>query len=170
LLKDCIAESFIVYKNGELVGTPFTDLLAFLPPASKPLTQSGARDVDDGTLGYYPSVSVFRGGAAETNFGPRFWFPPPELGEDVEMADSSDTRMNPTTRKHIAGSQSQLRPISDRFNEQIAEDVTIDILDEIDFWEQDGGEANTVLEAPEALAGTGDAGIKEIATILQDDE
>jgi len=101
------------------------------------------------------------------------------------MADS-DTRMNPTTRKRITGSQSTLRPISDRFNEQIAEDVTIDILDEIDFWEQDGGEAMKGLgdsgpasEAPEMIAAAGDAGsglgsvtgqIKEIATISQDDE
>lgn len=81
--------------------------------------------------------------------------------------------MNPTTRKHIAGSQSTLLPISDRFNEQIAEDVTIDILDEIDFWEQDGGEAmkgvgdnGSASEAPETTA----ADVKEIATISQDDE
>lgn len=163
-----------VYKNGELIGTPFKDLLAFLPPASKPLAQSGARDVDDGTLGYYPAISVFRGGAVETNFGPDFDFPPNELklGEDVEMTGSS-TKMNLTTRKHIAGSQSLLLPISERFNEQIAEDVTIDILDEIDFWEQDGGEAmkglgdnGSASEAPEIIP----ADVKEIATISQDDE
>ena len=52
-----------IYKNGVLMGTPFTDLLAFLPPASKPQVQVGAREgMDDGMLGYYPAISVFRGG------------------------------------------------------------------------------------------------------------
>ena len=108
----------------------------------------------------------------ETNYGPRFWKPPPDLkaGEDIQMVD--ETRKNPTTQMQIAGSQSILCPISDRFNEQIAEDVVIDILDEVDFWEQDGGEANNgpVLEVPEVAGATMDAGIKEIATISQDDE
>ena len=136
-----------VYKNGKLLGTPFTDLLSFLPPASKPLPQVGARDgLDDGFLGYYPAISTFRGGAIEANFGPNFWYPPPDLvatDKDTDMADPSDLNVNPATKKHIAGSSSRLRPMSDRFDEQIAEDITIDILDEVDFWAQDGDQAGT---------------------------
>jgi len=117
--------SIKVYKNGKLMGTPFTDLLGFLPLASKPPAdktniQVGGRDgLDDGMLGYYPAVSVFRGGAAEVNFGPRFWYPPPEL----EQND---------------GEEKILRPISERFDEQIVEDIVYDIIDEVDFWVQDG--------------------------------
>ena len=108
-------------------------MLAFLPPSSKPPNQTGAREgFDDGTLGYYPAISVFRGGAAEANFGPRFWFPPPDLAvdEDTAMADSVDVKVNPVTKKQIAGQHSNLRPMSERFNEQIAEDIVYDVVDE----------------------------------------
>ncbi|KAH0565171.1 hypothetical protein GP486_001435 [Trichoglossum hirsutum] len=118
--------SIKIYKNGKFVGKPFTDLLSFLPLASKPLAQPGAREgLDDGTLGYFPAVSVFRGGAAEVNFGPDFWYPPPE-DEDVEM-----TGMETKTGK--------LRAVCERYDEQIAEDITYDLVDEVDFWLRDGG-------------------------------
>ena len=180
--------SIKVYKNGELLGTPFADLLAFLPPASKPLNQAGAREgLDDGMLGYFPAVSVFRGGAAETNFGPNFWYPPPEFStsEDIEMADALDPTMNPTTRKPIAGQHSRLRAMNERFDEQIAEDVTFDLIDEIDFWWQDGKEEEGPMRglgdqrlaalgpvdpnAPEvAVAEIGDMG-GDIKEIIQED-
>ena len=143
--------SMKVYKNGQLLGEPFTQLLSFLPLASKPINTAGAREgVDDGMLGYFPAVSVFRGGAVETNFGPEFWCPPMDLApqkagaqvqdhdgdvnmtNDAEVLDSTDSPpINPFTR---------LRPISERFDEQIAEDIVYDIVDEVDFWAQDGGE------------------------------
>ncbi|KAK0388566.1 hypothetical protein NLU13_4809 [Sarocladium strictum] len=111
-----------IYKNGQLIGTAFEDLLGFLPPASRPMPQFGAREgLDDGMLGYYPAVSVFRGGSAEVNFGPDFWYPPPadEQGDEKE----------------------RLRPLAERFDEQIAEDIVYDIIDEVDFWMQDGAGA-----------------------------
>ncbi|KAI0414543.1 hypothetical protein F5X98DRAFT_244369 [Xylaria grammica] len=129
-----------VYKNGVLMGTPFTDLLAFLPPASKPQVQVGAREgKDDGMLGYYPAISVFRGGAAETNFGPDFWYPPPGYAppqNDVEMVDVDED-----TVRVGAPQQTKLektRAVADRYDEQIVEDVVADIVDEVDFWMQDG--------------------------------
>lgn len=187
--------SIKVYKNGKLVGTPFTDLLAFLPPASKPLNQVGARDgLDDGMLGYFPAVSVFRGGCAEVNFGPDFWFPPSDLlsaggkekisspaaeDEDVDMFSTepaqssspppppphSSKTKNSTSRKNngnnnnIRGDkdkqkearlqqveevQRPMRALGQRYNEQIAEDVVYDMIDEVDFWAQDGGDSSTV--------------------------
>lgn len=146
--------SIKVYLNGKCIGTPFTDLLAFLPPASKPLSQPGSRQgLDDGTLGYYPAISVYRGGYAEANFGEPFWFPPES--PDAEMKDTPDTKVIPATQQDIAGSQSRLRPFVERFNEQIAEDVMygiaidhpallkgaltrsrFDLIDEVDFWSQ----------------------------------
>ncbi|KAI0484648.1 hypothetical protein GGR56DRAFT_34689 [Xylariaceae sp. FL0804] len=156
-----------VYKNGRLAGTPFTDLLAFLPPASKPQVQVGAREgMDDGMLGYYPAVSVFRGGAAEVNFGPDFWCPPPELGlglsppaavgdggdGDVDMADADTVTVTaaaaapPVAARGGAGAGAgagldhldRPRPVAERYDEQVVEDVVADIVDEVDFWMQDG--------------------------------
>lgn len=122
-----------LYKNGILMGTPFTELLSFLPPASKMTQQPPGREcLDDGSLGYYPAVSVFRGGAVELNFGPDFWFPPPGMSaaEDVDMVDAGAAPRRPPPK---------LAPICDRYSEQIAEDIVYDIIDEVGFLMQDGG-------------------------------
>ncbi|KAI9721066.1 MAG: hypothetical protein M1812_002547 [Candelaria pacifica] len=127
-----------IYKNGRYMGTPWTDLLAFLPPASRPPASFGAREgLDDGMLGYFPAVSVFRGGAAETNFGPDFWCPPASTeSEDVDMIGHKATGDSAT-------GASQLHAVGERYNEQIAEDITYDLVDEVDFWMQDGGTTRT---------------------------
>lgn len=150
-----------IYKNGQLIGTAFENLLGFLPPASKPQPQVGAREgLDDGMLGYYPAVSIFRGGAAEVNFGPDFWYPPPDYAATSGTSDS-DT---PESRRK------QLRAVSERYREQIAEDVVYDIIDEVDFWTQDGGGATDktgVQEKSEAVAAA--PGREEIKELVQDD-
>ncbi len=127
--------SIKIYKNGQLIGTPFTNLLAFLPPASKPvIPQMGAREgVDDGMLGYYPAVSVFRGGAAEVNFGPNFWYPPAEYEDHFDEVDMIGSDLPPTPDVQ------KLKAVGERYDEQIAEDIVFDIIDEVDFWLQDGG-------------------------------
>ncbi len=145
-----------VYKNGVLMGTPWTDLLAFLPPASKQAQQTGGREaLDDGTLGYYPAVSVFRGGAVEMNFGPDFWFPPGS--EDAEMADAD----RPPPPKAEA-----LRAVSERYDEQIVEDIVYDIVDEVGFWMQDGGKVIDRSVRDEKAVAPGSDEIKEL---VQDD-
>lgn len=96
-----------VYKNGEYVGTAWEDLYAFLPPASRPSSTIGGRELDDGSLGYYPAVSVFRGGVVDTNYGPEWWCPPKDLAEEG------------------------CRPMCERYEEQIAEDVLFDLVDEV---------------------------------------
>ena len=189
--------SIRVYKNGELLGTPFTDLLSFLPPASKPLTSAGAREgLDDGMLGYFPAISVFRGGAAECNFGPDFWYPPPGLASspmngdhdgDVAMGntDASLSKIEAVSKKDITGTHSPLRPISERYGEQMAEDVVYDIIDEVDFWAQEEeGDAKqsgkgekgrgAVIEVPGVVAaaavGAGGATAGEIREIMTQEE
>jgi COMPASS component BRE2 len=165
-----------IYKNGILMGTAFTDLLAFLPPASKPQAQVGARDgLDDGMLGYFPAVSVFRGGAAEINLGPDFWFPPSgsEDAEDDEV-DMVGSDQPPVSKAKRA------RPVSERYDEQIVEDIVYDIIDEVDFWMQDGCVTGTAatkrrLTATPAsnMGGDGVQGIMpsgEIKELVQDDE
>lgn len=116
-----------VYKNGKCMGTPFTDLFAFLPRASKPLMQAVAREgLDDGMLGYFPAVSAFRGGAAAVNFGPEFWYPPVD-DPDVDMAGNDG----------VSRPNMPIRPLAERYDEQIALDVLYDIVDEVDLWLQD---------------------------------
>lgn len=146
-----------IYKNGKLMGTAFEDLLGFLPPASKPAPQVGAREgMDDGMLGYYPAISVFRGGAAEVNFGPDFWYPPPGYeapGGDVDMDTEESQRP-------------KLRAVSERYHDQIVEDVVYDIVDEVDFWMQDGGgstgRAGVEEKSGEVAMAPGTAEIKEL--------
>lgn len=152
--------SIKVYKNGKLMGTAFKDLLAFLPLASKPTDgQVGARDgLDDGMLGYYPAVSCFRGGAAEVNFGPNFWFPPPDYNQDddVEMIGSDQ----PSSSK-----LKKLRAVGERYEEQIVEDIVYDIIDEVDFWVQDGcitGKAATNSMRSAGVAVQGEIAPKEL--------
>ncbi|KAL8919810.1 MAG: hypothetical protein Q9172_004790 [Xanthocarpia lactea] len=161
--------SIKVYKNGKVLGNPFTDLFAFLPPASKAATQQGARDgMDDGMLGYFPAISVFRGGAAEINFGPDFWCPPSDLaaadgvdGEDADddvPMDGNAIAMAPkdpkTQKQHSQGKNSRLRGMGERYVEQIAEDIVYDLIDEVDFWMLDA------IENPDAAAADGAASQK----------
>lgn len=146
-----------VYKNGKPIGTAFENLLAFLPPASAPskLPAGGREGFDDGLVGYYPAVSCFWGGIAEVNFGngrQGFWAPPAHLahtkdthnvpppttaeGPDVEMRDAG---IDASGAKNGWNPGRLCRPIAERYREQIAEDVVWDIVDEVDFFMQDGG-------------------------------
>ncbi|KAI8367547.1 uncharacterized protein BYT42DRAFT_504575 [Radiomyces spectabilis] len=60
---------------------------------------------DDGTLGYYPAVSVFKGGMVTCNFGPDFQYPP--------------TQSEPW------------KPMSQRYSEYMAEECVWDLVDEV---------------------------------------
>ncbi|PKS09043.1 hypothetical protein jhhlp_003656 [Lomentospora prolificans] len=163
-----------VYKNGVLMGTAFEDLLAFLPPASKPQSQPGAREgLDDGMLGYYPSVSVFRMGAAEVNFGPKFWYPPPGYegtGDEDEVDMVGVGEQNRPAAKAERPKLNKLRAVSQRYAEQIVEDVICDVVDEVDFWLQDGGPKNVPKGEEEKTGGAAVAPAQEeIKELVQDD-
>ena len=115
-LRTLPGSSITVYKNGVKMGTPFKELYAFLPPASRYANGTnnlglGEREnADDGMIGYYPAVSCFGGGAVECRFEPPWWIGPPpqtDLGEPI-------------------------RAFGERFNEHIAEDVVADIVDELE--------------------------------------
>lgn len=60
---------------------------------------------DDGTLGYYPAVSVFKGGVVACNFGPQFQYPPSD--------------------------QKDWKPLSQRYTDYMAEECMWDLLDEV---------------------------------------
>ncbi|SPN97686.1 related to histone-lysine N-methyltransferase [Cephalotrichum gorgonifer] len=157
-----------VYKNGVLMGTAFEDLLAFLPLASKPQSQPGAREgLDDGMLGYYPSVSVFRMGAAEVNFGPKFWYPPPgyeSAGDDVEMTGTENEGGSVLESGGLTG----LRSVAHRYVEQVIDDAMYDIMDEIDIWAQKGGSGYERKEVGGESTGMA-PGQEEIKELVQDD-
>jgi COMPASS component BRE2 len=146
-----------VYKNGKPIGTAFENLLAFLPPASQPSKQHGAREggFDDAMTGYFPAISCFFGGTAEINFGDGkdgFWAPPAHLRstktsvpvtqhhdstQDVEMRDAPTSDEERGRQGWKPGKE--CRPIGERYKEQVAEDIVYDIIDEVDFFVQDGG-------------------------------
>nr|KMM68838.1 Ash2-trithorax family protein [Coccidioides posadasii RMSCC 3488] len=113
-LRTLPGSSITIYKNGVRMGTPFTNLYAFLPPASRATQLSnnlgiGEREnADDGMIGYYPMVSCHNGGAVECRFEEPWWIGPP-------IQDFPDTK-----------------PFGERFNDQIVEDVVADIVDEIE--------------------------------------
>lgn len=170
-----------VYKNGKLIGTAFENLLAFLPPASAPSKTMGAREgFDDGLVGYFPAVSCFWGGIAEINFGDGaagFWAPPAHLvptkhapttsppevqstseGPDVEMQDAG---IDASGAKNGWNPGRLCRPMGERYPEQIAEDVVWDIVDEVDFFVQDGGFGGEVGSGAEFKVAVGVSGAVE---------
>ncbi|KAG4303336.1 hypothetical protein PCANB_000349 [Pneumocystis canis] len=103
-----IKNSFIrVYKNGKFMGTAFQDLYAFLPPNSQTIQ---TRDINDGMLGYYPAISMYRGGIVRLNFGPLFKYPPKDISLGLTVI-----------------------PLFERYTEQIAEDIVWDLIDEVDL-------------------------------------
>lgn len=149
-----------VFKNGKLIGTAFENLLAFLPPASTQSKTMGTREgFDDGMLGYFPAVSCFWGGIAEVNFGDGpngFWAPPTHIavtqpistmqastaeGPDVQMTDAG---VDASGEKKGWNPGRQCRPIGERYKEQVAEDILWDVIDEVDFFMQDGGPEGSV--------------------------
>lgn len=167
--------AFRVYKNGKLIGIAFENLLSFLPPASAPSKTMGAREgFDDGLVGYFPAVSCFFGGVAEVNFGdgPQgFWAPPAHLSATKTAAPAAGDA-GPDTQMEDAGIDASgakrgwnpgrlCRPIGERYREQVAEDVVWDIIDEVDFFMQDGGFEGTAGSAVEGAGGRASARVKE---------
>jgi COMPASS component BRE2 len=157
--------AFRVYKNGRLLGTAFENLLAFLPPASAPSQTMGAREgLDDGMVGYFPAISCFWGGIAEVNFGDGptgFWAPPTHItktrsgavnaGEDVQMQDAHGIDGSGDKKGWNPGRM--CRAVGERYKEQVAEDVVWDIIDEVDFFMQDGGFEGKVGSGVDRLEG-----------------
>ncbi|KAL2836210.1 hypothetical protein BJY01DRAFT_222305 [Aspergillus pseudoustus] len=115
-LRTLPSSSITIYKNGVKMGTPFKELYAFLPSASRLANGTnnlglGEREnADDGMIGYYPAVSCYGGGAVECRFQGPWWYGPPSHTEAGEP----------------------IRGIGDRFDEQIVEDVIADIVDEVE--------------------------------------
>ncbi|KAG0027679.1 hypothetical protein BGZ81_005378 [Podila clonocystis] len=116
----------ILYKNGVCQGVMWQDLHALLPIEQNEKEKEQLR-FDDGTLGYYPAISVYRNGTATANFGPDFKFPP---GKDPE---AEAEHKNSTATTNI------WKPMSDRWEENLIEECLIDLVDEVELWVSEQG-------------------------------
>ncbi|GKZ73897.1 hypothetical protein AnigIFM50267_011129 [Aspergillus niger] len=146
-LRTLPGSSITIYKNGVKMGTPFEELYAFLPPASRLANGTnnlgiGEREnADDGMIGYYPAVSCYGGGAVECRFDGPWWVGPPSHTDNGEP----------------------VRGIGERFNEQIVEDIVADIVDEVEAMCVWGGvDGNVVNNAEIDGSGTGAVGGSEV--------
>ncbi|KAJ5774671.1 hypothetical protein N7457_009567 [Penicillium paradoxum] len=145
-LRTLPGSSITILKNGVQMGTPFKELYAFLPPASRLANGTnnlgiGEREnADDGLIGYYPAVSCYGGGAVECRFEEPWWIGPPEKTESGEP----------------------IRPMGERFNDQIAEDVMADIVDEVEAMFTWGGIDGDVINNNTELGGAGVVGGTEV--------
>ncbi|KAM3422989.1 hypothetical protein BST61_g466 [Cercospora zeina] len=122
-----------VYKNGKLIGTAFENLLAFLPPASVPSKPMGGREGFDDGLGFWAPPAHLRN---TKDAGQR-----PAQGPDHAMPDAG---ADASGHNNGWNPGRQLRGIGERYKEQVAEDILWDIIDEADFFVQDGGFEGTV--------------------------
>lgn len=124
---------------------------------------------DDGQLGYYPTISVYKGGAAQFNFGPHFDYLPDEIAQKMRFSKCSrygsiypveylksfkDNNLR-SKKSNLSSSNDKpdgkqeeeeeedyiIRPMCERYEEQIAEDVLYDIIDEVEFSLQSETEA-----------------------------
>ncbi|KAH9842537.1 uncharacterized protein C8Q71DRAFT_207753 [Rhodofomes roseus] len=131
------SDSYIAFfVNGECQGVAFQDLYDYLPlrdpnakaHEKKKAAKDGYREhkqnpFDDGTLGYYPFVSLFNEARVRINPGPDFdYMPPPDIDAVLSSTDPMDTDVKPSPRTW--------RPMCERYPEFIAEQKAIDDLEE----------------------------------------
>ncbi|TBU29055.1 hypothetical protein BD311DRAFT_788095 [Dichomitus squalens] len=131
-------ESYIAFFiNGECQGIAFQDLYDYLPlrrPPSKAeqkkrANKEGIREhkenpFDDGTLGYYPFVSLFNGAQVQMNPGPDFSFPPPP-DIDAVVANPAEVDIKPQP-----DSRPTWRPVCERYSEFMQEQWALDEQEE----------------------------------------
>ncbi|KAJ7470606.1 COMPASS complex protein [Mycena latifolia] len=119
------------FVNGECQGIAFQDLYDYLQlrPSDtsrkgkdRKRTREGVKEhienpFDDGTLGYYPFVSLFNEACVRLNPGPTFDFPPPSDIEALLFGTPEAKERN-------------WRPACDRYAEFMAEQWALDAIEE----------------------------------------
>jgi len=126
------------FVNGECQGTAFQDIFDYRPlrltaamRAAKAKEKKGSfkereNPFDDGTLGYYPFISVYNSGRVRINAGPEFTFPPPPdidaLCDAISAGEQLPTQMADTTR--------EWRPLHERYAEFWSETRAFDERDD----------------------------------------
>ncbi|KAJ3923616.1 COMPASS complex protein [Lentinula edodes] len=146
------------FINGQPQGTAFHTLYDFLQlPQSerkfkekdkkKPRTRDGLKEshkdnpFDDGSLGYYPFISLFNDAEVRINPGPVFEYPP---AEDIDAvldgtrdpdAIIPDTPTDPSLNPNPRLSTRTWRPLSARYPEYMAEQWELDEREELEAQE-----------------------------------
>ena len=136
----CIA----FFVNGECQGVAFQDLYSYLPlhrlPTAPPkrshhtnpepregLRERKPNPHDDGTLGYYPFVSLFGNGQLKANVGPNFDFDP---GDDIDRILGLAPEVK--VEGEVSASDRKWRPLCERYKEFMEEQWELDALEEAD--------------------------------------
>ena len=118
------------FINGECQGVAFSDLYDYLQLRESSKKKAKDRSqrylnmrhnpYDDGTLGYYPFLSLFHEAVVRINAGPDFVFPPPP---DIDALLEG--------RLQDAQSGARIwRPISERYDDYTVEMMALDDLEE----------------------------------------
>lgn len=159
------------FKNGHCHGIAYEDLFDWLPlrqhvrsdnqpvpriSTATAITLARENHHDDGSLGYYPLVSVFGGAIARLNPGPTFRFPPPDDIEALLARSKNRQPAAPTASKPGMGRNhhnSIWRPLCDRYKAYYDEITRYDEIDEKVAIEK--YEANLQQYAALAASGTG---------------
>jgi COMPASS component BRE2 len=127
------------FINGQCQGVAFRELYDYRPlraPAdarkahAKRRTREGAREhkenhFDDGSLGYFPLISLFNGARVRLNPGPDFAFPPPPDIDTVLVGDN-----DPPLPKATASNNRTWRPLCERYAEFMEEQWELDGMEE----------------------------------------
>lgn len=129
------------FVNGESQGTAFRDLYDFLPlraPADKRKRDRGKRlregakehtlnPFDDGSLGYYPLISLFNGARVRINPGPDFAFPPPpDIDATLNATQPSSSDPSPSNHSTTTSTERTWRPLNERYSEYMDEQWAMD--------------------------------------------
>ncbi|GAA5886089.1 hypothetical protein JCM6882_004260 [Rhodosporidiobolus microsporus] len=126
------------FVDGVCQGVAYEDLYDFLPLRKERTDEKKKKDArgvmenwhDDGALGYFAMASVFGGGIATINAGPDFDYPPPEDIDAVLEASPHPPRAGNPAKEHLPKEQTRWRPLSERYEEFVAEQARLDDLDE----------------------------------------
>ncbi|PVG00216.1 hypothetical protein CPB86DRAFT_670312, partial [Serendipita vermifera] len=125
ILNDSIIAYFI---NGECQGVAFRDVYDYLQLRETP-KRKAAREkqslnlkerynpFDDGTLGYYPMVSLYHDAVVKINAGPDFKYPPPANIDNVLEGGSGDAP------------ERNWKPLHDRYEQFVTEMFALDDLE-----------------------------------------
>ncbi|KAG6330279.1 hypothetical protein ID866_8812 [Astraeus odoratus] len=127
------------FVNGECQNVAFSDLYDYLPLSTTPASRKNDKEnsrkraregaprehkenpYDDGTLGYYPFISLYNFARVSINPGPDFDFPPPP---DIEaLLCGGDEDIKPSCER-------TWRPICERYPEFMQEQWDLDAREE----------------------------------------
>ena len=132
------------FINGQCQGVAFRELYDYRPlrapadarkaQAKRRTTREGAREhkenhFDDGSLGYFPLISLFNGARVRLNPGPDFAFPPPP-DIDAVLAGASDDPPLPDASTSSDASNRTWRPLCERYAEFMEEQWELDEIEE----------------------------------------